>query len=203
MAVEFRNNMKSEYAEIWKTILEAQKKMRPYAPFFNWPDKQIKELGVVDCLLQAIREQEGREWIKEIEPGPDVNLPPDVVGITHENARVAFEVTELVDESMCARSIDENFQHPPLNWHDWQPEEVINRLESRIAEKGLIDFGKGNYESVVLVVHCDEPQISLDQCGSAIVAHQFIRREQINETYLIFRSRPMSTIYPYFRLSFG
>jgi hypothetical protein len=195
--------MKAEDAEMWRMVLEASPKMRPYAGFWDWPDRQIKELGVVDCLLQAIREREGRDWIKEIEPGPSVYLPPDVIGITKTGTRVAFEVTELVDESMCAMSIDQNIRCQSLNWHNWQPEEMINRLESRLAEKGLIDFGKGNFESIVLVIHADEPQISLDQCGPAIVARQFIRRGQINEAYLIFAPRPMSAIYPYFRLSFG
>jgi hypothetical protein len=198
LVFECSNNMKAEDVEIWKSVLEVQKKMRPYAPFFNWPDKQIKELGVVDCLLQAIREQEGRNWIKETEPGPDVNLPPDVIGITHENTRVAFEVTELIDQS----NIDKSIKRQTLKFQDWQPDEIINRLELILADKGLIDFGKGSFASVVLVIHTDELQISLDQCRRAIAIHQFVQREQIDEAYLIFRPVPMGETCPYFRLSF-
>jgi uncharacterized protein len=105
------HNMKVEDAEFLKTVLEDQQKTRPYADFFNWSDKQPKELDVVDCLLQAIHECEGRNWIKEIEPGPDVNFPPDVIGITYENTRVAFEVTELIDKETDAdRKLFEDIQ---------------------------------------------------------------------------------------------
>ena len=161
-------------------------------------DKQIKELGVVDCLLQAIREQEGRNWIKEIERGPNPNLPPDVIGITHENTRVAFEVTELVDQSNIDRSIQ---RHQMLKFQDWRPDEIIRRLEFILTDKGGIDFGE-DFASVILVIHTDELQISLDQCSQAIATHQFIRRRQIDEAYLILRPVPMSEICPHLRLSF-
>lgn len=183
----------------WKCL---QKKSR-YAGHWEAQNKQVKELMVVDCLLFAIFQREGRNWMKTIEPC--LNDPPDVLGITYKGVRMAFEVTELVEQSMIERRVKGE-----ATGKDWNPDEVTSRLQSKLDEKGRRSFSKKDFDSVVLVIHTAEPGLRPGVFGPVINAHHFIRQGQIDEGYLIFPPGPPRLLYrpepricPYFRLPFG
>lgn len=171
---------------VWKIL---QKRQR-YAGHWEALSKPEKEVLVVYDLLCAIHEQEGRAWTVEIKPGPCANEPPDVVGITNNGARVAFEVTELVDQTMIERRAKGK-----AVGKDWNPDEVISRLQSKLDEKGLRRFSKKDFDSIVLVIHTAEPNLRPSKFGSIISSHRFIRQGQIDEAYLIFPPGPPRLLY--------
>lgn len=184
-------------AEEMEFLKKTMRKKSRYAGYWEELDKRDKEVAVVEDLLIAIYEREGRDWIKSKSIESSDNDPPDVIGITKVGARVAFEVTELVEES----KIIENTRAQSKR-KNWQTEEIISRLQSIIAEKGFRDYGRKSFGLVILVIHTAEKGIMPDRFGPAIIAHKFVRCGQIDEAYLIFKPRPMSTACSYFRLSF-
>jgi hypothetical protein len=186
-----------------RLALEILRKRTRYAGHWEALKKQDKEIIVVFDLLAAIHQREKRRWIKRIEPGLKSNEPPDVVGINQENKRVAFEVTELVEPS----AIKSHKKVKPIRV-DWNSDEILKRLQSKIDGKGLRCFSK-EYESVVLVIHTAERHLRPDKFSPVIAAHRFVRRGQINEVYLIFPSKTPPLFHdrehgicPYLRLSF-
>ncbi|MGA9777982.1 MAG: hypothetical protein ACLPRE_09180 [Limisphaerales bacterium] len=187
----------------WKCL----QKMERYAGYWESLNKQEKEIRVVCDLLTAIFQRDECAWIREIQEirsGPVANEPPDVVVTINGGSRMAFEVTELVEQSMIERH-----KRGQATGKDWKPDEVIDRLQSKLDEKGKRSFSKADYNSVFLVIHTAERQLRPSAFGSVIAAHRFSRRGQINEAYLIFPPGPPRLLYqpeqrisPYIRLSF-
>jgi hypothetical protein len=187
------------------TVMEYLKKKARHAGYWEGLSKPEKELHVVNDLLLAIRHHDGREWITKLIPNPLTNEPPDVIGVIGEGSRVAFEVTELVDQSMIERRA-----RGQGVGKDWTCGEVISRLQSKVDDKGRRSFSKKHFASVFLVIHTAERELRASVFGPAISAHRFIRKGQIDEAYLIFPPGPPRFVHrsepricPYFRLSFG
>ena len=74
---------------------------RQYAPFFEWPDKERKELGVAEEFVASLNEESGLGLCNLQLQRPD---PPD---LTCKNARgehVAIEIAEVVCEEAVRRT---------------------------------------------------------------------------------------------------
>jgi hypothetical protein len=71
----------------------ALNKGRRYASAFEWPDKRLKELGVVEELMSAVARSESRVLREPMIHEPD---PPDCICFDQSGSRVAIEVTEIV-----------------------------------------------------------------------------------------------------------
>ena len=135
-------------------LREVFRKDKGYAQFWDYPDRPIKECGIVCDLLEAIENQSGPQEIRKARPNkPD---PPDCIGITASGERVAVEVTELVA----------NNQPVELNklgervFKQWSADELITKLQARITAKDSKEFHGGPYSKVMLVIHTDEPLLS-------------------------------------------
>lgn len=57
-------------------LKEKLKKVKKYAPFFDWPDKQIKERGILQSFIES-RELAGQSVWKNIR-NSEID-PPDCV----------------------------------------------------------------------------------------------------------------------------
>ena len=75
--------------------VELLSERRQYAPFFEWPDKGGKELGVAEEFVAAQNAESGLGVADLQLQRPD---PPDLTGMTAEGERVAIEVAEVVCE---------------------------------------------------------------------------------------------------------
>ena len=84
--------------QFWKLLREKASRIRPYAPFWHWPDREVKELGIVTDFLPFYQRVAGVQVV-DIKARGDGNDPPDCEIITADGFRIAVEVTELVDES--------------------------------------------------------------------------------------------------------
>ena len=185
-------------------VLEILKKKTRHAGYWEALCKQDKEVLIVRDLLIAIHHCENRIWVTSIQPGPCAKESPDVVGATKEGGRVAFEVMELVDQTMVERRARaqaigkaRKFQLDPRSQQlsragnqatdkAWKPDELIGWLQSKINDKELKIISKKDFKSIVLVIHTAERELRPGVFGPAIAAHRFVRRGQFHEAYLIF-----------------
>lgn len=124
--------------------------------------------------------------------------PPDCLAITNGGARVAVEVTELVDEDMVRTA-----QRLPGRFRDWAPRDVIAKLQQIIDNKDLKCGGLAHYDRVLLLVHTDEVFIhgySGDAVRDAVGAHVFRAPRHIHEVVLLVSYDPRVQTYPFTRL---
>ena len=152
----WRLNSIMDYKDTVMTIdtplLEILKKKTRHAGYWEALCKQDKEVLIVRDLLIAIHHCENRVWVTSIQPGPVCEGTADVVGATKEGGRVAFEVTELVDQTM----IERRARGQAATCKDWKPDELISRLQFKIDDKGLKSISKNDFDSIVLVIHTAE-----------------------------------------------
>lgn len=136
----------------WKEILlESLRRQRKYASFFEWPDKPLKELGVVKQLIESIGDPENN-LLKTLYPSE--KDPPDIIGKYQNGKTIGFEVTELVDEGATRM----NAQGQKV-YRDWEPKEVLKKIEELLFKKDRKKYHGGPYDKLVFVIHSDEPII--------------------------------------------
>ena len=205
-------------------IADSLEQERPYAPFFEGPDKQIKEQGVVQTLLEAMESRGETKYFGPVRP-PSSGDPPDCVVFDCDGKPVAVEVTEFVSR----KAIEKNLKikrDPEKTWKDsiyrrWEPNEVIKETKCIIQEKDGKTFKGGPYAKKILVIFTDEDALI---SGRFEYAKRFREQSfgpvrQIDEAYLLFsyvgRALPyyqqdspsydpeFDEGYPYIKLSLG
>lgn len=143
-----------EKKEILEKMREAIKARRGYADFFEWPDRQTKEVQICKITLETIG------YIGKVEPSK--SDPPDVTfrkeGLS---ADIGIELTELV----CQATIE--------NWVKWNKGKVNEYPDSAIwtierVMKGVISCIETKDKKLErvsgflenwLIVHSDEMDI--------------------------------------------
>ena len=163
-----------------KGLFEILRRIRKYAPFFEWPDKKGKELGIVDDLLHSMHLGGETEYSKPISSFVD---PPDCVISDRNGSLVAVEVTEFVS----AEAIQRNKRGDKV-YRDWQLNEVIQKLHILIQEKDAKVFHGGPYAKKIFVIFTDEIILlaSQEEYKKGLLGQFFGPVEQINEAYFLF-----------------
>jgi hypothetical protein len=179
--------------DILPLILNARKKRKGYATFFDWPNKATKEKGVVRALLDAMDAKGESHGIAHLKTSP-VD-PPDCIGVLTNGELVGFEVTELVDQ----KTVEMNPRGRGA-WKEWPSSELIEKLKQIARKKDSKHFQGGPYSKIVLVIHTDEPMVRSADCDSILRGQVFGRCRQITEVYLLLSYAPGLKAYPYFRL---
>jgi hypothetical protein len=176
-----------------KSLKEILQEQRKYANYFECPDKQIKEHGVVECLLESMGKDGVIPFIG-LRPGPSPNQAPDCIAEDEAGAMIAIEVTELVSRKAIAMNqICKNV------YRNWKPEEVINEVQNIITRKDCVTYFGGPYSKTILVIHIDE--ITLDhQTYSTILPKASFKAQKIDEVFFLFSYRPQMKTYPYIML---
>ena len=177
-------------------ILKARSRRRKYAHFFEWPDKAIKEKGIVCDLLEAMTakgENHGITGIRSKQPDP-----PDCVGIGKNGESIAFEVTELVDEETILRN-----QSSDTDWKDWSGEDLLGKVQAIVKEKDAKIYNGEPYSKIILVIHTDEPLLRLTDCVFFLRNQSVGQCKQITDCYLLMSYSPSLKAYPYFKLGFA
>lgn len=176
-----------------KSLKEILQEQRKYASFFEWPDKQIKECGVVQNLFESM-ENQGLAPFTGLRPGPSPNHAPDCVAEDKTGEMVAIEVTEFVSR----KAIELN-QRGKKVYHYWEPDEVINEVKKIITKKDKVTYLGGPYSKIVLVIHTDE--IALDhETYSTVLTGAAFEAQIIDEVFFLFSYRPQVKTYPYVML---
>jgi hypothetical protein len=165
-------------------LREILKRQRRYASFFEWPDKQRKELGVVEQLLKAM-EVSGESVYRSPTSGPSANHAPDCIAYDLSGEAVAMEVRELVSEEAIQRNQKED-QWVKWVYRDWQPKEVVEEVSRILREKDAKEYHGGPYVKIAVVIYTDEMTISYNSCAELLRSNVFGPFEQVSEAFLLF-----------------
>lgn len=165
-------------------LQENAKRVRHHAGFFDWPNKEIKELGVIKDLVESVGGELARLAIR---PGrPD---PPDAVGEREDGGLVAIEVTELVDQQVLAQNIRserESAGMAPPEHRAWDKPGLIAAIGGRLTAKDGVNLQGGPFQDYLVVLHTDEAMLSHSDASEWVGNQTFIGMKQIKDAYLLF-----------------
>lgn len=175
-------------------IREFIKVQRQYSSFFEWyrREKSIKEVGVIDSLLESISTQRAPTYKNLRTSEKD---PPDFLADTIYGGVAGFEIRELVDKA----AIEQN-EKGIDDYRDWTNDEVVHELQQIIDDKDSKTFIGGPYEKLILVIPTDEPVLSYRQLKPILDDHKFNQTKQLHEAYLLFSYDAEIKGHPYIRL---
>ncbi len=174
-------------------IIDIIKRQRKHASFFEGPQKDIKELFVVKCLIESL---EKAGCYSYFDPNSTVKDPPDCVAQDNNGKLVGIEVSELVDLK-TVRDAQQNKAYPKY----WDKQEIIDKIQSIILKKDQKKFHGGPYSSIILVIFTDETFLDSDDIIPYLQQHEFQKTKQIGEIYLLFSYDPRYRTYPYLKLN--
>ena len=183
-----------DFDEVLEKVREAFHKRKGYASFWDYPDKQVKERGVVKDLVEAIELEEGACQIRHLVSNPDKYGAVDVFGTDILRRTIAYEVTELVSEEAVRLN-----RRGLKVYKKWDAVNLVTKLEERLTAKDE-QLSTVTYNKQVVVIFTDEPFLSHHWCVPILSGHLFGPFANIDEAYLLFSYEPGREGYPYIRL---
>lgn len=182
-----------------KRLKEAAQKSRGYADFFEWPDKGIKERGVVQSLFETI-EKWDEKFFSELSTRGEGNDPPDCEAKDANDNRIGIEVTELVDSASIKNYINTKY----VNWATWDSSKLVEAINERISTKDTPEKVKGGpYHGYFLVIHTDEPELSYSRVNDMLNNITFPPPLMITRAFLLISYDPNLRLYPYLELEWS
>jgi hypothetical protein len=162
--------------------LEKFKKLpRTHANFFNWHDKEIKEIGIGQDFFQKLEELTG-EYLVGIKNAED---PPDVIIKTNSGRCIGVEITELVDRKAIEYQIKNDQRYAERIVH-WSRENTIQKITEIIENKDkLCRSIPLHYDLLVLLIFTDEPRLTSDALNQYVEGHHWVETENIEEIYIL------------------
>jgi len=173
-------------------LIEIIKRQRKHASFFEWPQKNTKELGILKCLIESL-EKAGCSSYSD--PHSTMKDPPDCIARDNNGKLVGVEISEFVDLKTIIDA-QHNKDYPKY----WDKKEVIDKIQSIIQKKDRKKFHGGPYSSIILIIFTDETFLDRDEVIPYMKQHEFKRTNQIDEIYLLFSPDPRYDSYPYIKL---
>lgn len=157
-------------------LRECLKRQRKYASFYDWPRKDVKELGIVETLFESMKLQ-GINIFQNLRISQ--KDPPDCIAEDQCGNLIGLEVSEFVDEE----AVRLNAQGKEV-YRNWEVNEVIKELESIIVGKDSKAFHGGPYKRLILVIHTDEFVLDFQTLKPFLEICEFKKTNQISEVYL-------------------
>ena len=184
----------SEEAELLRLLRAAVDRERPYAGFFDWPDRSVAEIGIASTFVAAAHGEVGFPLrdLRSRRLGED---PPDCEATDQTGARIALEVTELVDEEAIVRARRSGGNE----WAQWDAPKLIDAIQARLRAKGTKRLKGGPYAEYIVLIHTDEPALSIEIVANALADAQFTAAVQVGRAYLLLSYHP-GRGYPFVRL---
>lgn len=167
---------------------------REYASFFEWPEKDRKELGVVEELVSGLNGLgHGLRNLRVQRPDP-----PDCVCEDQNGKPVAIEVAEIV----CEEATRLNAQGHHV-YRAWRPGDLGAAVSGRLGEKDTKTVHGGPFATIAVCLFTDEPALTLDFAKRDLTSVSFGPYKQITAGYLLFSYDPGSKSYPLLPLRFA
>ena len=182
--------------ETKKAVVESLKKNRvlprKHADFFNWYDKETKELAICSELIHYLIKECG-ESFNSIILGSD---PPDCIAIS-EKQKVAIEIVELVDQSAIEKQIRSKHAYPCQEpWTSKRLTEHLNKLIQQKDRPQEREYLKNLYPRYITLIHTDEPELMASDFDRLYVKETIQTTDLVNEVYLLFSYDPRIDGYP-------
>jgi hypothetical protein len=184
---------------IWDKILDILRRQRRYANFFEWPNKQRKELGVVEELLKAMR-LSGAETYHSPGFGPSPNVAPDCIVVDNSGSSIAIEVCEFVSEE-AIRINQKEIDVIKAKYRDWLPNEVVEEVKAILMGKDGKTYHGGPYHKICILIFSDERVVTYGTCADVLKASEFGPFKNISEAYFMFSYDPGFGYCPYMKLT--
>lgn len=163
---------------------------RQYAAHFEYPQKSIKELGIVQEWVDLLK----GEYHSPV-CGPHPNHAPDCVVRDGRDLPVGVEVCELVDRL----TIEEDIAGKSA-YKVYTREDFLRGIAGLLESKDRKDY-HGQYQKIVVVIHTDEPDLSFARCDLWLRDQTFTELQRIDEAYLIFSYDPALEGYRYVKIN--
>lgn len=189
-------------ADVLTLMRRALERSRGYADFFGWAiDRDLEESGVISSLIESMA-VDGLSFYEHVRSRRRPNDPPDCEAVDCGGARVAIEVTELVDGEAIRAFKDGRGG----DLADWPREKFISSLAARIAAKDrrYPSLKEPPYEGgYVVLVHSDEPKLTRSTVVTYLENHGIPRPEHISRVILLLSYDPSVKHCPYFEVLFS
>jgi hypothetical protein len=166
---------------------------RKYASFFEWPDKEQKELGVTEELITTLNATESLGLKNLTICRPD---PPDITCSGARNERVAIEVSEIV----CRDAVKANQKGQEV-FRIWAQGELQFAIADRLSRKDKCKLHGAPYERFYACLFTDEMMLTHDGVAVELADAKFGPFEQITDAFLLFSYQSSTQSYPVLRLS--
>jgi hypothetical protein len=181
----------------------AIQKSRGYADFFGCPqDRDLEEAGVLDSLVESMNFG-GVAFYSTLKSRGRPNDPPDCEGLDATGARVAIEITELVDGA-AIHAVKQGGSK--LTWRSWTKADFLHELARRIDAKDrrYPQLKEPPYSGgYVIVMHTDEPTLSRSVVQGYLDGHRFPTPKHVSRALLLLSYDPSVQRCPYFELNFA
>lgn len=186
-------------AEIASMLRAARLKARGYAGFFEWRlDRDLEELGVLQHFAEELS-TDGAAFFINAKSRARPNDPPDCEAVDVQGRRIAFEITELVDEE-AIKAFRAGHHY---DWAEWDEDKFICALNQLISIKDA-KFSKlkgGPYlGGYILIIFTDEPMLSRNEVARHIVGKTF-PVIHLDRVFLILGYDPEVQRCPYFEIA--
>jgi hypothetical protein len=168
--------------------------MKSYASFFEWYDKGRKELGVVEELVEALKQCSARQLHSPSAYTPD---PPDCLCKNSAGQVIAIEVAEVV----CQDAVRLNAQGHNV-FRQWKPGELTAHIAHVLDKKDGKSFHGGPYQEIIVCLFTDEPMLTVPQARAELAGQCFGPFKLLTSAYLLFSYDPTSQTYPFIKLAF-
>ena len=176
-------------------IVDLLSSRRKYASFFEWIDKEGKELGVGEELLKALNSA-GSLQLSNLAPcNPD---PPDLACRNAQGDLIGIEVSEIV----CEEAVRLNQQGQDV-YRIWQPGELQAAITERLARKDRVTLRGGPYQSLYVCLFTDELMLTHPSASADLADAVFGPFNQITHAFLLFSYQPDTKSNPVIRLRIG
>ena len=185
-----------DWEHIGRLIRDAAARDRGYASFFEWPDRDQKEVGVSLSLFESLLAKEGLHY-SNLRARGQGNDPPDCEASAPDGKRIGIEVTELVDP----KGIKNAKAGRRYDWATWDKSKLESYVLSRITTKDEpSDLKGGPYDHYWLVIHCDEPELNHGRTQALLSGWAGASTKLVSEAFLLFSYEPQHELCPYIRL---
>lgn len=181
---------------VGRLLSEAIAKRRGYADYFDWPEKGIKEWGVVQKFKEEFEKEHGSVIASEMQhPGGYEHLAPDYQLNMTTGEIWGIEITELVNQQAIEKT--KRGQNVFALWPD---DELQLSFRKLVAGKDKPEnVSGGPYSWYVLLVHVDECMLPADRL-SAVLGMMIFDTRLIDEIYVLVSYDPGTQRYPLLRI---
>ncbi|MDX1508247.1 MAG: hypothetical protein R3358_08200 [Woeseiaceae bacterium] len=182
--------------EVRKVIADLKRKPRRHANWFEWLDKQGKELGIAQEFVVALERVAG-PVAEHVKLGDD---PPDIAISLQNGGQISLEITELVNQEAIEAQLSGSADYSRQIF-DWDDQKIVSRITKRVREKEMKCRAMASGDSkLALLLHTDEPILSEKDVQEAIQKLGPIESDVFNEIWLIFSYDPKTSSFPLIRL---
>jgi hypothetical protein len=179
---------------VGKLIIESIAKQRGYADFFDWPDKTVKEWGIVQSFCEEIERDKGPKIVSGKQHPGGSNHAPDFQVTTDSGEIWGVEITELVSQEAI-----EATKHNKLFYPEWTDVDLISAFENLVSKKDKPKKVKGGpYNRYSLLVHVDEDMLLAERLRNVFCSRVFQTR-LIDDIYVLVSYDPRQERCPLLR----